>query len=41
MSLDEHAEELDISRQALSTRIRRGNEKILERVLLSSTNEFR
>lgn len=36
ISLDELAEELDISRQALSDRIRRGNQKILRRVLLSS-----
>lgn len=36
MSLDTLAGELGISRQALSTRIRRGNERILREVLLSS-----
>lgn len=36
VQLDELADELEISRQALSKRLRRGNEKILERVLLSS-----
>ncbi len=36
MSLDTLADELGISRQALSNRIRRGNEKILRGVLLSS-----
>lgn len=35
-SLDELASELGISRQALSNRIRRGNEKVLGKVLLSS-----
>ncbi|MFB6165276.1 MAG: helix-turn-helix domain-containing protein [Haloarculaceae archaeon] len=35
--LDELAAELGITRQALSKRIRRGNEKVLEGVLLSST----
>lgn len=35
-SLDDLAEELGISRQALSNRIRLGNQKILEKVLLSS-----
>ncbi|MFB6107945.1 MAG: bacterio-opsin activator domain-containing protein [Haloplanus sp.] len=37
-SLDELAAELDITRQALSTRIRRGNEKVLRGVLLSSVD---
>ena len=37
VKLDELADELDITRQALSKRIRRGNEKILQRALLSST----
>jgi predicted DNA binding protein len=36
VTLDELADELDISRQALSTRIRRGNESILREVLLST-----
>jgi predicted DNA binding protein len=36
VSLEELAGELDISRQALSNRIRRGNEKVLRSVLLSS-----
>jgi predicted DNA binding protein len=35
-SLDELADELDISRQALSSRIRRANEKVLTEILLSS-----
>ncbi len=35
VELDELAEELDITRQALSKRIRRGNEKVLRGVLLS------
>ncbi|MFC6873679.1 helix-turn-helix domain-containing protein [Halobellus marinus] len=35
-SLDELADEFAISRQALSNRIRRGNEKILRKVLLPS-----
>ena len=35
-SLDDLAEELDISKQAVSNRIRRGNEKILRPLLLSS-----
>lgn len=38
--LDELAAELDITRQALSDRIRRGNEKILRRVLLSSVADL-
>lgn len=38
--LDELAAELDISRQAVSDRIRRGNEKILRRVLLSSVADL-
>lgn len=36
VSLEELADELGISRQALSNRIRRGNEKVLRGVLLSS-----
>ena len=36
-SLDELADELDITKQAVSTRIRRGNEKVLETTLLSSS----
>lgn len=36
VSLDELAAELGISRQAVSKRIRRGNEKVLRTVLLSS-----
>lgn len=39
-SLDELADELGISRQALSKRIRRGNEKVLRRILLSSAGDF-
>jgi len=39
-SLDEIAEELGITRQSLSTRIRRGNEKILRKALLSSAVDF-
>jgi predicted DNA binding protein len=39
-SLDELADELEISRQALSSRIRGGNEKILQEVLLSSADTF-
>lgn len=35
VSLDELADELDITKQAVSDRIRRGNEKILETTLLS------
>lgn len=38
--LGELAAELDISRQAVSDRIRRGNEKILRRVLLSSVADL-
>ena len=40
ITLDKVASELGISRQALSTRIRRGNEKILRRVLLSSADDL-
>lgn len=36
VSLDELADELDITKQAVSTRVRRGNEKVLEATLLSS-----
>lgn len=39
-SLDEMADELGISSQALSTRIRRGNEKILREALLSSGENY-
>ena len=39
VELDELTGELGISRQAISKRIRRGNEKILERVLLSSQTD--
>jgi predicted DNA binding protein len=38
--LETLADELDISRQALSNRIRRGNEKILREVLLSSGEDY-
>lgn len=40
VSLDDLAEELEITRQAVSARIRRGNEKILHEVLLSSAAQF-
>lgn len=40
VTLDELADELDITRQALSDRIRRGNEQVLRRVLLSSVADF-
>lgn len=40
VSLDELAEELGITRQALSKRIRRGNAKVLKTVLLSSVVDF-
>lgn len=40
VELDELADELDISRQAVSNRIRRGNEKVLRGVLLSSVTDF-
>lgn len=40
VSLDELADELGISRQALSDRIRRGNETVLERALLTSADDF-
>jgi len=36
VTLDELADELNISRQALSDRIRRGNERVLREVLLTS-----
>lgn len=39
-ALDDLASELDISRQALSNRIRRGNERILQNVLLSSMSDL-
>jgi predicted DNA binding protein len=39
VGLEKLAEELDITRQALSKRIRRGNETILEHLLLSSSHE--
>ncbi|WP_157533205.1 helix-turn-helix domain-containing protein, partial [Haloferax profundi] len=38
VSLDELADELDITRQALSNRIRLGNEKVLYGALLSSSS---
>ncbi|WP_339103810.1 helix-turn-helix domain-containing protein [Haloterrigena salinisoli] len=40
VTLAELASDLDISEQALSDRIRRGNEKILRRVLLSSVADL-
>lgn len=39
VQLDELADELDISRQALSKRLRRGNEKILENIFRSAENK--
>lgn len=39
VTLDELATELDISQQALSERIRRGNESLLEQTLLGSEND--
>lgn len=39
MQLDELASELGITRQAISKRIRRGNEKILDSVLLTSDTD--
>lgn len=39
-SLGELADELDITQQALSNRIRRGNEQILRKILLSSATDF-
>ncbi|MFA9416470.1 helix-turn-helix domain-containing protein [Natrinema sp. HArc-T2] len=39
-SLEDLTEELDISEQAVSNRIRRGNEKILEQVLLTSAHDL-
>ena len=39
-SLSDLADELGISQQALSDRIRRGNEKVLRSVLLSSASDF-
>lgn len=41
VSLGELASELDISQQALSKRIRRGNEKVLRKVLLASAADRR
>jgi predicted DNA binding protein len=40
VALDELADELDITRQALSTRIRRGNEKVLRTVLFAAPGRF-
>jgi len=40
VTLDELADELNISRQALSDRIRRGNEQVLRRVLLSTVGDL-
>ncbi|MFW6385187.1 MAG: bacterio-opsin activator domain-containing protein [Halodesulfurarchaeum sp.] len=40
VSLDDLAAELDITRQAVSNRIRRGNEKVLRSVLLTSAADF-
>jgi predicted DNA binding protein len=40
MTLDELADELNISRQALSDRIRRGNEQVLRKALLSTVDDF-
>ena len=40
MNLDTLADELGISRQALSNRIRRANEKVLREVLLSSGGKY-
>lgn len=40
VKLDELAEELDITRQALSKRIRRGNEKVLQSALFSHSTIF-
>lgn len=40
VTLDELAEELDITRQALSERIRRGNGEVLRQVLLSSAGDL-
>jgi len=39
VSLDELAEELGITRQAVSKRIRRGNQKVLQKTLLPSVSE--
>lgn len=39
-TLDELAEELDITRQALSERVRRGNGAVLREVLLPSDSDF-
>lgn len=39
VSLDELAEELDITRQALSNRIRRGNRNVLSKVLITSADD--
>ena len=40
VTLDELADELNISRQALSDRIRRGNEQVLRKVFLPSVDGF-
>lgn len=40
VSLDDLADELGITQQALSDRIRRGNEKVLRSVLVSSAADF-
>jgi predicted DNA binding protein len=40
VSLSELAEELGISQQALSNRIRRGNERVLQKTLLASATDF-
>lgn len=39
-SLEDIADELGITRQAISDRLRRGNERILRRALLSSADDF-
>jgi predicted DNA binding protein len=39
-SLSELAEQLEISQQAMSNRIRRGNERVLREALLSSASDF-
>lgn len=39
-SLADIADELGISRQAVSKRIRRGNETVLRKILLSSATDF-
>jgi len=40
VTLDELADELGITRQALSERIRRGNEQVLRKALLSAASDF-